>query len=1177
MCLKTEDKLKEILSQRTMILDGATGTMIQSYGLSEEDFRGKEFSSFPTLLKGNNDILSLTCPKVISEIHRKYLEAGADIISTNTFNSQRISQAEYHTGDYVLKINKQAALIARAEADRMTEKTPKKPRFVAGSVGPTSKMASMSSNVDDAAYRAVTFDELLEAFKEQITSLIEGGVDILLIETIFDTLNCKAALEAARQSFEITGKTLPVMLSVTIADIAGHLLSGQTLEAFVCSTEYANVFSLGINCSFGAKQMLPFLRTLSKISPCYVSAHPNAGLPDVMGRYDETPESMALNIETFISEGLVNIVGGCCGTTPEHIKAIEGVVNSSKSFRKPHKGKNYFLSGTETLDYQGLFINVGERCNVAGSRKFLRLIKEEAWDEALSIARAQVRDGAQILDINMDDAMIDAKEKMRHFLFLLGSDPETARVPWMIDSSRFEVIFEALKTVQGKAIVNSISLKEGEEVFLERAKIIKRFGAAVVVMAFDEKGQATTYERKIEIAKRAYHLLIEKIGFLAKDIIFDPNVLSIATGIKEHDAYALDFIRATKWIKENLPEAKVSAGLSNLSFSFRGNDYIRQAMHSVFLYYAIKAGLDMAIMNPTASLTYEDIPKDLLGTLEDVILYKKEDASDRLIKMAQNYSLKKEERKENKEELKDLSLEERLILYLREGTTDNLEEDLLKALNLYPKPEDIISGPLMKGMSLVGELFSQGKMFLPQVVKTARTMRRSVEILSPYIKKENSSSNAPKRGKFLIATVKGDVHDIGKDIVSVVMACNNFEVIDLGVMVPKEKIVEVAIKEKVDIVALSGLITPSLDEMCEVAKALKSSGVSVPLMIGGATTSSLHTAIKIAPLYSGAVFRVKDASENPILATQLLGPERESVIACLLGEQERLREENEHKKNTSLTLKEAINKRHKTAWDDQKITAPTFKGIRTIPNISISEVREFINWRYFYRLWSVRSASQEAENIKKEAEKLLDKLLVHHHLKAQVGFFSSYGTCSSIVVQKESFIDGNKETIEVEIPTPRQERAGETGECLSLCDFVAPKGYNDYIGVFAITVSTSFTKELEELKIQGKEYEALLMQSLGDRLVEAASEYLHQKVRQALWGYEKETLHLKEIQKGLYKGIRPAVGYPSLPDQKTIFLLSKLIDYDKLGIKLTENGAMYPQSSISGIYIANPESRYFVL
>ncbi len=1176
----TTEILKNILKDRIMVLDGAMGTMIQSFKLTEEDFRGDVFKNHEVRLQGNNDLLVLTRPDIIAKIHRDYLEAGADIIETDTFNAQAISQSEYHTDNYIEEINKAAAQIARAEVDRMNRLTPQKPRFVAGSVGPTGKTASMSPDVDNPAFRAVSFDMLCTAYQQQMEALIQGGVDLFLIETIFDTLNAKAALEAARLSFESTGKTLPIMLSVTVADASGRTLSGQTLEAFVSSVSHAEVFSLGLNCSFGARQMLPFLRQISEIVPCFASAYPNAGLPDVMGNYDETPQIMAESIKVFADEGLVNIVGGCCGSTPEHIRCISETVAKETNIRLPHKackGNKAWLSGLDAFNSNGAFINIGERCNVAGSRKFLRLINEKSYDEALSIARKQVRDGAMILDINMDDGMLDASSEMENFLYLLASDPETARLPWMIDSSRFDVIETGLKCIQGKPIVNSISLKEGEDKFLEHARRIKQLGAAVIVMAFDENGQATSYERKIEICSRAYQLLTERLAFPPEDIIFDPNVLTIATGMKEHDSYALDFIRATKWIHENLLGAKVSGGVSNLSFSFRGNNYLREAMHAVFLYHAIKAGLDMAIVNPSTKVMYNDIPSDLLESLEDVILSRKPDATERLVDIAEKYKDTKTTQKEEPIDRQTIPLVDRLITALQKGDSEYLESDLHEALNEFPSPQAIIEGPLMNGMQLVGDLFGAGKMFLPQVVKTARTMKQAVEILLPHIKSSNLTGNVKKNGKYLIATVKGDVHDIGKNIVTVVMACNNFDVIDLGVMVSADKIVETAIREKVDFIGLSGLITPSLDEMCHVAECLKKAGVNTPLFIGGATTSDLHTAVKIAPLYDGPVFRVRDAAQNPVIAMQLKGKEHDHVIACLRFEQEQLRQSAVRTDNTSFSETDALKRRLIIDWDSEIIIPPTFKGTRMIPKISIKAVRPYINWIYFYHLWGVRPASPEAENIKQEAEALIDEIETEHYLRAEVGFYDAFGTENSIVVCHETNDGTETKMAQTVIFTPRQRHSSD-GTCLSLCDFVAPKGKNDHIGVFAVTVSKSFTKQLESLKEQGDQYRSLLLQSVGDRLVEAASEWLHADVRRSLWGYARnEQLTIKEMFHASYEGIRPAVGYPSLPDQKTIFSLADLLDFDKMGITLTENGAMYPQASVCGVYIANKKASYFFI
>ena len=1179
--------IEEIIKERILVLDGAMGTMIQQYQLTEADFCGEVFKDHPVKLEGNNDLLVLTRPDVIAAIHRQYLEAGADIIETCTFNSQVVSQAEYQTTELVRRLNLEGARLARQEADRMTALTPDKPRFVAGSVGPTGKMTSMSPDMENPAFRAIDFETLRMAYIEQMQALVEGGVDCLLIETIFDTLNAKAALSAAQCVFEQLGRKVPVMLSVTVADAAGRTLAGQTLEAFLTSVSHAELFSVGLNCSFGAEQMLPFLKELAAVAPYYISVYPNAGLPNAMGQYDETPEMMANHVGRFMEEGLVNIVGGCCGSTPEHIHAIAEVASASKNIHQPlpDKSKLPWLAGWDGFKANDSFINVGERCNVAGSRKFLRLIKEKSYAEALAIARAQVRDGAMILDINMDDAMLDAQEEMAHFLNLMASDPETARLPWMVDSSRFEVIEAALKCIQGKAIVNSLSLKEGEEVFLQRATRVRDLGAALIVMAFDEEGQATTYERKIEVCGRAYRLLTEKLNFPPQDIIFDPNILTIATGMKEHDAYALDFIRATQWIHENLPHAKVSGGVSNLSFALRGNNYLREAMHAVFLYHAIRAGMDMAIVNPSTAVMYGDIPQELLDALEDVILCRRDDATERLIALAEQYRNKPEETNQQMEADRGaIPLEDRLATALQKGEEGFLQTDLEEALTHYPTPASIIEGPLMKGMTWVGELFGAGKMFLPQVVKTARTMKRAVEILQPHIEATKQKGIATN-GKYLLATVKGDVHDIGKNIAGVVLGCNNFEVIDLGVMVPAEKIVEAALEHQVDYIGLSGLITPSLDEMCHVARELRSAGISVPLFIGGATTSALHTAVKIAPLYDGPVFHVKDAAQNPILAMQLAGNQRERAIACLRFEQEQLRQEMLRKSNQqtpNVSLSEAKNLRTSTlsiCWENETLVQPTYKGVRTLEDISINAVRPYINWKHFYNLWRVCIGTPEAEDIQREADALLDAIQHKHHLCARVGFFEAYGTEDSIVVDHVAGCPCcggvQKQTV---IPTPRQSQPNAEGYCLSLCDYVAPQGMNDHIGAFSITVSSSFVEELEALKQKGDTFESLLLQSLGDRLVEAASEWLHEQVRKTIWGYApQEQLTLKEMFQAHYQGIRPAVGYPSLPDQKKMFLMDELIGFSSINIRLTENGAMYPQASVCGLYIANRQAQYFVI
>lgn len=905
--------LKQIINERVLVLDGAMGTMIQKYNLSEQDFRSERFAKIPGQLKGNNDLLCLTRPEVIKDIHRKYLEAGADIIETNTFNSQRVSMADYHIEDMCREINLEAARLARALADEYTAKTPHKPRFVAGSVGPTNKTCSMSPDVNDPAMRALGYDELASAYQEQMEALLEGGVDAILIETIFDTLNAKAAIFAAESAMRNSGREVPLMLSVTVSDIAGRTLSGQTLDAFLASVQHAPIFSIGLNCSFGARQLKPFLEELANRAPYYISAYPNAGLPNSLGQYDQTPEEMASEVKEYIEEGLVNIIGGCCGTTEEYIAKYQDLIqHPDGSWKTPHvpadKPQRLWLSGLELLEQtpEINFINVGERCNVAGSRKFLRLINEKKYEEALSIARKQVEDGALVIDVNMDDGLLDAKEEMTVFLNLVMSEPDIARVPLMIDSSKWEVIEAGLKCLQGKSIVNSISLKEGEEKFIEHARLIKKLGAATVVMAFDEKGQADTFERKIEVCSRAYRILTKQVGFNPHDIIFDPNVLAVATGIEEHNNYAVDFIEATGWIKKNLPGAHVSGGVSNLSFSFRGNNYIREAMHAVFLYHAIRKGMDMGIVNPATSVIYTDIPQEVLERIEDVVLNRRPDAAERLIEIAESMKNADAGAKAVEQEMwREATVEMRLQYALIKGIGDFLEQDLAEAVPLYEKAVDIIEGPLMDGMNKVGELFGDGKMFLPQVVKTARTMKKAVAILQPLIEAEKQTGSR-KAGKVLMATVKGDVHDIGKNIVSVVMACNNYEIVDLGVMVPAETIVQRAIEEKVDIIGLSGLITPSLEEMAHVAVELQRAGLDIPIMIGGATTSKLHTALKIAPVYSGPVIHMKDASQNALVAARLLNPESHAeFVERLNKEYEELRRKNSNKQVKTVSLEEA--------------------------------------------------------------------------------------------------------------------------------------------------------------------------------------------------------------------------------------------------------------------------------
>lgn len=1148
------NNLYDILKQRVMVLDGAMGTMIQRYTLSENDFRGEEFAEHPYKVVGNNDMLVLTRPDIISAIHREYLEAGADIIETCTFNSQAISQSEYGLEHYVSRLNISAARLAREQADRMSAITPSKPRFVAGSVGPTGKTLSMSPDVDSPSFRAIDFDTLQSAYIEQIEALVEGGVDLLLIETVFDTLNAKAALTAAELVFEKVGRELPIILSITVADAAGRTLSGQTLEAVVASVAHFKLLAIGLNCSFGAAQMEPFLRDLAAVAPCYISAYPNAGLPDAMGRYSQTAQMMASDVARFAEQGIVNIVGGCCGSTPDHIRAIADVVAGATP-HIPFKGKVAWLAGLEPLDQNGAFVNVGERCNVAGSRKFLRLIKERSYNEALSIARKQVEDGAMILDINMDDAMIDAKTQMVEFLNLMASDPDVARVPWMIDSSDFEVIKAALKTIQGKAVVNSLSLKEGEEVFVARAQVIKSFGAAVVVMAFDEQGQATTFERKIEICSRAYRLLTERVGFAARDIIFDPNILTIATGIAEHDKYALDFIRATKWIAENLKGTHISGGVSNLSFAFRGNNYLREAMHAVFLYHASAAGMDMAIVNPSTAVMYEDIDPTLRTALEDVILARRVDAAERLLAVASTMSQQLEE-SEKSVNRGEISLEQRLVLALQRGDDSYLEQDLTEALACYSTAAEIIEKPLMQGMTYVGELFGEGKMFLPQVVKSARTMKRAVAFLQPYL---TSSKDVVSAGKYLVATVKGDVHDIGKNIAAVILACNGFEVIDLGVMVSAERIVEAAKEHNVDYIGLSGLITPSLEQMALTAERLAQAGIDVPLFISGATTSAIHTAVKIAPLYNGPVFHIKDASQNPILAHQLSGSNRATLLASLASEQSRLRQEYSLQQQTTSAELPRIN----VDWDTEQIVPQPISTFT--PQLTVKHVSEYINWIPFFHLWRTSADSEQGAALKREAEQLIAQY-ADCCMRVSVGFYEAYSEDTCIVVNDI-----------VKIPTPRQRKVGADGVAYSLSDFVAPKGYGDSIGAFAITIPQQMLSQIECLKESGDDYGALLLQSLADRLAEAASEYLHKLVREFWIGEKDEDLSLSELFAGKYRGIRPAVGYPSLPEQSTIFEIDKLLNLQQIGITLTQQGAMYPQSSVCGIYLASKRAKYFII
>lgn len=1193
---------KELLNDRILILDGGMGTMIQPYKLTENDYRGDRFIDFPGQLKGNNDLLCITRPDIIQTIHHQYLDAGADIFTTNTFNANAISMEDYGMQSVVREINLAAGKLARELADSYMETHADRTVFVAGSLGPTNKTASMSPDVNNPAYRSVHYMDLYNAYQEQVEALMDGGVDILLFETAFDTLNVKAGLEAAVQTMQNKGRELPIMLSVTLSGKGGRTFSGQTMQAFLASIQHIPITSIGLNCSFGASDMKPYLKELAEIAPYYISSHPNAGLPNQFGEYDETPEKMAGHVRPFIEEGLVNIIGGCCGTTPAHIAYYPELVKGAKPHRLNKWSTALWLSGLELLEIkpENNFINIGERCNVAGSRKFLRLIKEQNYEEALMIARKQVEDGAQVIDINMDDGLLDTTTEMTNFLHLIASEPDIARVPVMIDSSKWEVIEQGLLCVQGKSIVNSISLKEGETVFLQRARRIRQLGAAVVVMAFDEKGQADTYERKIEVCERAYKLLVERLEFPPQDIIFDPNVLAIATGMPEHNRYGLDFIQAVSWIKTHLPEAKVSGGVSNLSFSFRGNNYIREAMHAVFLYHAIREGMDMGIVNPSANILYEDIDSFLRELLEDVILNRRSEAAEELIQYAQEHNQEVSGTKESAADAwREKPLGERLECALIKGISDYLEIDLREALHEYSRVVDIIDGPLMGGMNRVGELFGAGKMFLPQVVKTARTMKKAVTILQPAIEAEKSVVGVQKAGKVVFATVKGDVHDIGKNIVSIVLSCNNYEVIDLGVMVSAERIIESVITEKPDLLCLSGLITPSLDEMVHVADEMQKAGQRIPIMIGGATTSKTHTALKIAPHYDYPIIHVVDASQNPLIAAKLLNPStKDNYIRELNDEYERLREVTKENNKPLLSLEEARNHRLKTDWTFYQPVVPAQReGIYQL-SMSLDKLIPYINWKFFFTAWRLNGDYDDLSQLhdcegcraawiarfpEKEqckAEEALTlyrdaKLLLHQitklgidSCKACYGFFEAKSEGDDIYIGNEVF------------PMLRQQSFQSENSCYSLADYIMPasEGRTDYIGLFALTAGSEFEALYKQFGEEGDSYHQVLLQTLADRIAEAAAEYLHEKVRKEYWGYApNESLSVSELLKVRYQGIRPAIGYPSLPDQQQLFLLDKLLHVNNIGIQMTENGAMYPAASIAGLYLAHPESHYFMI
>lgn len=1185
--------IRALLQQRILVLDGGMGTMIQKHKLSEANYRGERFADFPKDLKGNNDLLNLTQPHIIQSIHEQYLAAGADIIETNTFNANAISMLDYEMQDLAYELNYHGAKIAKAAALKYS--TPEKPRFVAGSIGPTNRTASLSPDVNNPGYRAVTFKQLVHAYYEQVKGLVEGGVDLLLIETIFDTLNAKAAIYAIQEFAEQSGIHLPVMISVTITDASGRTLSGQTTEAFYYSIAHTpNLLSVGINCALGAKEMRPYIQILSQIATCFVSAHPNAGLPNAFGEYDETPDQMQQQILDFCQAGFLNIVGGCCGTTPQHIQKIAEIV-SNFSPRTPAKPISYLtLSGLEPLVLRENtnFVNIGERTNVAGSPRFKKLIMEQNYEEALSIARQQVEGGAQILDVNMDDGMLNGEEAMTNFLNLIASEPDIARIPIMIDSSKWSIIEAGLQCLQGKGIVNSISLKEGEAVFKEQARKILRYGAAVVVMAFDEHGQADTFARKIEICERAYHILVNEVGFPPQDIIFDPNILTIATGIEEHNEYGKAFIEATRWIKQNLPLAKVSGGVSNISFSFRGNNTVREAIHAVFLYHAIKAGLDMGIVNAGQLTIYEDVPPTLLQLIEDVLFNRTPDATEKLVTYAETIK-NSGKTQQTTEEWRNLPPVERLKYALVKGIVEYIEQDTEEVRKQYATALEVIEGPLMEGMNVVGDLFGEGKMFLPQVVKSARVMKKAVAYLIPFIEAEKKAAgNTKAAGKVLLATVKGDVHDIGKNIVGVVLACNGYEIIDLGVMIPCEKILETARKENVDIIGLSGLITPSLDEMVHVAAEMQRQNFNVPLLIGGATTSKAHTAVKIEPQYSNApVVHVLDASKSVPVVSALLSNEQKTAFSqSIKQEYEYLRQLHQKRKNTKslISYSEAVQNKLTINFSKEPNPIPKFTGILTL-NPDLTTVIPFIDWTPFFQTWELKGKypailhdpqyGSEALQLFNEAQKMLKDWETHHSilLKAVLGIFPANSIGDDVLV----FTSEERNHVLATFHFLRQQQEKGTNlPNLCLADFIASMESHipDYLGLFAVNAGTGLEKIVSDYEAQHDDYHAILAKALADRLAEALAEYLHFKVRTELWAYSSETFDNERLIKEQYQGIRPAPGYPACPDHSEKQTLFRLLNApERIQLTLTESMAMYPAAAVSGFYFVHPKSQYFTV
>jgi len=1189
--------IREILKQRILVIDGAMGTMIQRYKLSEADYRGERFANFHRDVKGNNDMLSITQPQIIEEIHRAYLEAGADIIETNTFSSTSIAQADYDMQPYVYDLNYYSAQVAKKAADDFTRQNPDKPRYVAGSMGPTNRTASLSPDVNNPGYRAVTFKELKEAFYEQAKGLVEGGSDILLLETIIDTLNVKAALFAIEELFDELGYRVPVMVSGTITDASGRILSGQTAEAFWISVSHIPLLSVGLNCALGAEEMRPHVEALSNIADTFVSAYPNAGLPNEFGQYDQTAEEMQAYIRDFAASGFVNMIGGCCGTTPDHIRAMAEAVKGLPPRQIPQAPAYTMLSGLEPLIIrpETNFVNVGERTNVTGSRQFARLIREGKYNDALVVAQQQVEAGAQMIDINMDEGMLDSEKAIVEFLNLVMSEPEIAKLPIMIDSSKFSVIEAGLQCVQGKCVVNSISMKEGEAEFIRQAKLVRRYGAAAVVMAFDEQGQADTTERKVEICERAYKILTQQVGFKPQDIIFDPNIFAVATGIEEHNEYAIYFIEATRQIKQRCPGAKISGGVSNISFSYRGNDPVREAMHSAFLYHAIQAGMDMGIVNAGMIEIYENIPKDLLERVEDVLFNRRNDATERLTEFAE--SIKGDGGRAIQKDLswREGTLQERITHALVKGITDYIDEDTEEARKLQPNSLGVIEGPLMNGMNVVGDLFGAGKMFLPQVVKSARVMKKAVAYLTPFIEAEKAASGSSSKGKILMATVKGDVHDIGKNIVGVVLACNNFDIVDLGVMVPAEKILKTAKEENVDIIGLSGLITPSLDEMVHVAKEMERLGFKIPLLVGGATTSKTHTAVKVEPQYSGPVVHVLDASRSVGVAAALLSADedyRNNLIIDTRRDYERIREQRAGRQSSKAFIDLAQARENKVAINWAQYTPPVPKklGITVFDNYDLNELSEYIDWTPFFSSWQLAGkfpailkdeiVGVEAQKLYNDARSLLRRIIDEKWIsaKAVIGLFPANTVNHDDI---EVYSDENRQELKVELHQLRQQlrkAAGQPNFCLA--DFLAPKGTAaDYMGAFAVTAGIGIEKWVKKFEAEHDDYNAIMLKALADRFAEALAERMHERVRKEFWGYDSsETLSNDDLIKEEYRGIRPAPGYPACPEHTEKRTLWQLLDVENnTGMILTESCAMYPAASVSGWYFGHPESKYFGL